>query len=140
MAIMDMQSIEPMVASASRLLRPAGRFVFSTLHPAFNSGDARPTVEFDPEGSGSEVYSVKVSAYGRPSRGKGVAIPGQPVLQWYFHRPLWMMLAPFFEHGFTLDALEEPLLSPEQDTKPGTPSYVYTQVPGVLIARMRRPI
>ncbi len=80
MAIMDMQSIEPMVASASLLLRPDGRFVFSTLHPAFNSGDARPTVEFDPEGSGSEVYSVKVSSYGRPSRSKGVAIPGQPVV------------------------------------------------------------
>jgi ubiquinone/menaquinone biosynthesis C-methylase UbiE len=140
MAIMDMESIEPMVASASLLLRPAGRFVFSTLHPAFNSGDARPTVEFDPEGSGSEVYSVKVSSYGRPSRGKGVAIPGQPVLQWYFHRPLWMILAPFFEHRFALDALEEPLLRPEQDKKPGTPGYVYTQVPGVLVARMRRSI
>ncbi len=140
MAIMDMQSIEPMVASASLLLRPAGRFVFSTLHPAFNSGDARPTVEFDPEGSGSEVYSVKVSSYGRPSRSKGVAIPGQPVLQWYFHRPLWMILAPFFEHRFALDALEEPLLRPEQDQMPGTPGYVYTQVPGVLVARMRRSI
>ena len=88
MAIMDMESIEPMVASASRLLRSTGRFVFSTLHPAFNSGDVRPTVELDLEGGVAEVYSVKVSDYGRTSRGKGVAIPSQPVLQWYFHRPL----------------------------------------------------
>ena len=139
MAIMDMQSIEPMVASASLLLRPAGRFVFSTLHPAFNSGDARPTVELDPEGSGTEIYSVKVSAYARPSKSKGVGIPGQPVLQWYFHRPLWMILKPFFEHGFALDGLEEPLLRPEHEM-PGTPSYVFTQVPGVLLARMRRSI
>jgi 2-polyprenyl-3-methyl-5-hydroxy-6-metoxy-1,4-benzoquinol methylase len=78
MAIMDMETIEPMVRAASRLLRPFGRFVFSTLHPAFNSGDARPTVELDPEGSGTELYSVKVSAYARPSKGKGVAIPGHP--------------------------------------------------------------
>ena len=139
MAIMDLETIEPMVRAASRLLRPFGRFVFSTLHPAFNSGDARPTVELDPEGSGTELYSVKVSAYARPSKGKGVAIPGQPVLQWYFHRPLWMILAPFFEQGFALDALEEPLLRPEHQ-KPGTPSYVYTEVPGVLVARMRRSI
>jgi 2-polyprenyl-3-methyl-5-hydroxy-6-metoxy-1,4-benzoquinol methylase len=139
MAIMDMETIEPMVRAASRLLRPFGRFVFSTLHPAFNSGDARPTVELDPEGSGAELYSVKVSAYARPSKGKGVAIPGQPVLHWYFHRPLWMILAPFFEHGFALDALEEPLLRPEHE-KSGTPSYVYTEVPGVLVARMRRSI
>lgn len=137
MAIMDMQTIEPMVEAASRLLRPSGRFVFSTLHPAFNSGDARPTVELDPEGSGTEIYSVKVSGYARPSKGKGVAIPGQPVLQWYFHRPLWMILAPFFEHGFALDALEE--LQSERE-EAGRPGYVYTQIPGVLIARMRRAI
>ena len=137
MAIMDMESIEPMVASASRLLRSAGRFVFSTLHPAFNSGDVRPTVEEDLEGGVTEVYSVRVSGYGRPSRGRGVAIPNQPVLQWYFHRPLWMILSPFFEHGFMLDALEEPLLQADRE-EAGTPGYVYTQVPGVLIARMRR--
>src|SRR4029453_1720072 len=39
MAIMNMESTEPMIRAASRLLKPAGRFVFSTLHPAFNSGD-----------------------------------------------------------------------------------------------------
>jgi ubiquinone/menaquinone biosynthesis C-methylase UbiE len=137
MAIMDMESIEPMVAASSRLLKPAGRFVFSTLHPAFNSGDVRPMVELDLEGGVTEVYSVKVSSYGESSSGKGVAIRGQPVEQWYFHRPLWMVLQPFFEKGFAVDGLEEPLVTPEQG-KPGTPGYAYTQVPGVLVARMRR--
>jgi ubiquinone/menaquinone biosynthesis C-methylase UbiE len=137
MAIMDMEAIEPMVAASSRLLKPTGRFVFSTLHPAFNSGDARPAVELDVEGSTTEVYSVKVSSYGRSSTSKGVAIPGQPVEQWYFHRPLWMILQPFFEHGFALDGLEEPLVGLEHG-KPGTPMHVYTQLPGVLAARMRR--
>ncbi len=137
MAIMDMESIEPMVATVSHLLKPTGRFVFSTLHPAFNSGDARPTVELDPEGSTTEVYSVRVSSYGRTFTGKGVAIPGQPVEQWYFHRPLWMILEPFFEHGFAMDALEEPLVDLDHG-KPGTPMHVYTQLPGVLVARTRR--
>ena len=135
MAIMDMESIEPMAAAASRLLSQSGRFVFSTSHPAFNSGDARPTVEQNPEGS--EVYSVRVSSYGRAFTSTGVGIRGQPVEQWYFHRPLWMILQPFFEHGFALDGLEEPLVGPP-DWKPGTPAHVYTQVPGVLVARMRR--
>ena len=137
MAIMDMESIEPMAAAAARLLKPAGRFVFSTLHPAFNSGDARPTVELDVEGPGTEIYSVKVSSYGRAGTSKGVAIPGQPVEQWYFHRPLAMILEPFFHHGFALDGLEEPLVGLDR-SQPGTPTYVYTQLPGVLIARMRR--
>jgi ubiquinone/menaquinone biosynthesis C-methylase UbiE len=137
MAVMDMESIEPMVAAASRLLRPGGRFVLSILHPAFNSGNVRPTVELDPNGDTTDVYSVKVSSYGQPSTGKGVAVPGQPVQQWYFHRPLWLVLKPFFERSFALDGLEEPLLRPE-NARPGTPGYVYTELPGVLVARMRR--
>jgi ubiquinone/menaquinone biosynthesis C-methylase UbiE len=138
MAIMDMESIEPMIRAASRLLKPAGRFVFSTLHPAFNSGDVRPAVELDLNGGVTEVYSVKVSSYGRSSSGKGVALPDQPVQQWYFHRPLWMILEPFFVHGFAVDGLEEPLLTPSDRPKPGTPEYVFTQIPGVLVCRMRR--
>jgi SAM-dependent methyltransferase len=138
MAIMDMESIGPMVAAASRLLKPAGRFVFSTLHPVFNSGDVRPAVELDLEGGVTEVYSVKVSSYGRSFSSKGVALPGQPVEQWYFHRPLWMILEPFFAHGFTLDGLEEPLVPSTDREKPGTPNYVFTQIPGVLVCSMRR--
>ena len=140
MAIMDMESIEPMVAAASRLLRPGGRFVFSTLHPAFNSGDAGPTVELDLGRRRARRSTRSRSPRTRDrSTAKGVAIPGQPVAQWYFHRPLWIILAPFFDQGFALDALEEPLLRPEHQ-KPGTPSYVYTELPGVLVARMRRSI
>jgi SAM-dependent methyltransferase len=137
MAIMDMETIEPMVAAASRLLKPSGRFVFSTLHPAFNSGDVRPAVELDLDGGITEIYSVKVSSYARSFSGKGVGIPGQPVEQWYFHRPLGMIFEPFFEHGFVLDGLDEPLLGSEHG-KRGTPSHVYTELPGVLVARMRR--
>jgi SAM-dependent methyltransferase len=139
MAIMDMESIEPMVSAASVLLKPGGRFVLSTLHPAFNSGNARPTVEIDPEGDTADVYSVKVSSYGQPLTSKGIALPGQPVQQWYFHRPLSLILQPFFDQGFALDGLEEPLLSPEHAARSaGTPMYVYTELPGVLVARMRR--
>jgi ubiquinone/menaquinone biosynthesis C-methylase UbiE len=137
MAIMDMTSIDPMVAASALLLKPSGRFVFSTLHPSFNSGDVRPTVELDLDGGVSEVYSVKVVGYGRAFAGTGVALPDQPVRQWYFHRPLWMIFQPFFDHGFVLDELEEPLLMPDEE-KTGTPGYVYTQIPGVLVGRMRR--
>jgi hypothetical protein len=91
------------------------------------------------EGGVTEVHSVKVSSYDRPFAGKGVAVPGQPVEHWYFHRPLWMILKPFFDQGFALDGLEEPLVDSEH-VKPGTPSYVFTQLPGVLVARMRRTI
>jgi hypothetical protein len=48
-----------------------------------------------------------------------------------------MILEPFFAHGFTLDGLEEPLVTPTDREKPGTPDYVFTQIPGVLVCRMR---
>jgi hypothetical protein len=80
-----------------------------------------------------------VSSYSRSSSEKGVAIPDQPVEQWYFHRPLWMILQPFFDHRFALDGLEEPLVGAEHGNQ-GTPGFVYTQVPGVLVARLRRTV
>jgi SAM-dependent methyltransferase len=136
MAIMDMESIEPMVAASARLLKDTGRFVFSTLHPSFNSGDVRPTVELDTEGRETEVYSIKVASYGHPSSRRGVAFHDQPVEQWYVHRPLWMIMHAFFEHGSVLDGLEEPLV-PDPEWRTGTASHVFTQIPGVLVARLR---
>jgi hypothetical protein len=77
-----------------------------------------------------------VSSYGRVAAMKGTAIQGQPVEQWYFHRPLAEILRPFFQHGFALDGLEEPLLDPSHHT-PDRPPFVFTEIPGVLVARMR---
>jgi hypothetical protein len=65
-----------------------------------------------------------------------VALPGQPVEQWYFHRSISDIFRAFFDHGFALDGLEEPLVDPELGTQ-GSPGYVYTEVPGVLVARLR---
>ena len=67
MAIMDMETIEPMVAAASRLLRPFGRFVFSTLHPAFNSGDV-----------GRRSSSIRKAASRRFTRSRCPRTRGRP--------------------------------------------------------------
>lgn len=139
MAIMDMIEIDPMVSAGARLLRPGGRFVFSTLHPAFNSGNVTPMVEWIYRGMEIEAnYSVRVSRYARLSTGKGIGIKGQPVSQWYFHRPMSAIFGPFFERGFALDGMEEPVTDAEGE-QPGTPGAVYAEIPGVLVARMRLP-
>jgi ubiquinone/menaquinone biosynthesis C-methylase UbiE len=133
MAIMDMTEIEPMAVALAAVVRPAGRLVISTLHPAFNSGDAiRVTEESeDPDGTIVRRYSIKRSLYISPSTGKGVALEDQPVTQWYFHRPLQAIVAPFFRHGWLLDGLEEPVLEP--------PAVLFDEIPGVLVLRFRRP-
>jgi len=135
MAIMDMPEIEPMASAGSRLLRPGGRFVFSTLHPAFNGGGAiRVLEQRDVEGRIERIYAVKVSRYLTPWSGKGVAIEGQPEPQWYFDRPISMLFGAFFAHGFVLDGMEEPASDTE---RPERPEMVYAELPAVLAARMR---
>ena len=137
MAIMDMVEIEPMIAASATLLRRDGRFVFSTVHPAFNGEATRVLEQSDDERGVVRTYSVKVSRYIRPSTQLGVAIEGQPVVQWYFHRPLSELLQSWFRHGFVLDGIEEPVLAPDA-VPPGSPSAVFTEVPPILVARMRR--
>ena len=137
MAIMDMVEIEPMIAASSKLLRRDGRFVFSILHPAFNGEATRVVEQADDERGVVRTHSVKVSRYIRPSTQLGVAIEGQPVVQWYFHRPLSGLLRSWFRHGFVVDGIEEPVLAPD-DVPPGSTSAVFTEVPPILVARMRR--
>ncbi len=136
-AIMDMADIEPMASALPALLAPGGRLVFSTMHPAFNSNDATRVIEQAEDDSGVvRTYSVKVSGYATPSAAKGVAIEGQPVAHWYFHRSIADLLRPFFMSGLVLDGVEEPLIDPE-GIRPGSMSMIFTEIPLVLVARMR---
>jgi hypothetical protein len=124
-----------MVAASARLLRRGGRFVFSTVHPAFNSTATR-VVEVSDSGEGvTRAYSVKVSSYIRPSTLRGVALEGQPVVLCYFHRSLSELFGVWFAHGFVLDGIGEPVLAPE-NLRPGSPSGVFVEVPPILAARM----
>lgn len=80
MALMDMAAIDPLFAALSRLLKPGGRFVFSVLHPCFNSTGSTMVVEqVEREGEMKVAYSMKVFRYIQPWAEKGVAIPGEPV-------------------------------------------------------------
>jgi hypothetical protein len=139
MAVMDMAEIEPMISALEVLLRPGGRFVFSTLHPAFNSGHVTRMVEQSEDETGIvRTYSVKVSGYITPITGQGVALEGQPVRQWYFDRPMSALFDVCFRHGFVLDGLDEPVLD-RAGIEPGSTEMIFTEIPGVLVARMRRP-
>jgi 2-polyprenyl-3-methyl-5-hydroxy-6-metoxy-1,4-benzoquinol methylase len=136
-AIMDMADIGPMASALPALLVPGGRFVFSTMHPAFNSNDATRVIEQTEDDSGVvRTYGVKVSGYVTPSSARGVALEGQPVTHWYFHRSIADLLGTFFAYGLVLDGLEEPVLDPE-GIRPGSMSMIFTEIPLVLVARMR---
>jgi 2-polyprenyl-3-methyl-5-hydroxy-6-metoxy-1,4-benzoquinol methylase len=142
MALFDMAEIEPLMRALARLLRPGGRFVFSMLHPCFNSAHIAHVAEMeDREGEIVTVYSVKVFGYITPTMARGVAIPGQPKPQLYFHRPLQVLLGAAFDAGFVLDGLEERAFPPDHPPGGNPLSWgaKFCEIPPVLVARVRLP-
>ena len=140
MALMDMAQIEPLMRAARTLLRPGdgARFVFSVMHPCFNSGDVRFVLEeSDLGGELRETRAVKISGYLEPDARLGLGMIGQPQAHYYFHRPLSALLGAAFAAGFTLDGMEEPAFAePDADTRPLSWGQ-FTNIPPVLVARLR---
>jgi ubiquinone/menaquinone biosynthesis C-methylase UbiE len=137
MAIMDMESIEPLAGHLPRLLVKGGVFVFSTLHPCFNSLDTVLCTERDePDGNLRDRYSVRVYDYLVERHGLGIAMVGQPQKQYYFHRPVSSILRVFFKAGFVLDGLEEPSFRDINSDR--VFDNVYRNIPPALVCRLRR--
>jgi 2-polyprenyl-3-methyl-5-hydroxy-6-metoxy-1,4-benzoquinol methylase len=140
MAFMDMAAIEPLLGALPALLRPGARFVFSVLHPCFNSvGSSKIAEEEDRAGELVYRIGVKVTGYITPVVQRGIGIIGQPTPQIYFHRPLSVLLNACFDAGFVLDRLEEPAFT--EGGQPDRPfSWLnFREIPPVLIARLRMP-
>jgi len=138
MALMDMTTVDPLVSALSQLLKVGGRFVFSVLHPCFNSTGCTLMVEEEyKNGEFVLVYSVKVSKYIQPMTEKGIGIIGQPIPQYYFHRPMSVLFNTCFAEGFVLDGLEEPVFDQAAEGKRPVSWEHYTEIPPVLVARVR---
>ncbi len=138
MALMDMTAIYPLLAALSELLKSGGRFVFSVMHPCFNSLGTKMIVEeVNQDGTPVPLFAIKVVEYLRPSARQGIGIVGQPAPHYYFHRPLNMLFTRCFEAGFVLTGIEEPAF-PAGVERTGILSWRnYEQIPPVLVARMR---
>ncbi len=140
MALMDMASIEPLISTLPRLLKPGGCFVFSVTHPVFNSGTARRIAEEqDRDGALEMTIGAVITDYSRHYVHQGIGIPGQPEAQYYFHRPINMLLNTCFKYGFALDWLEEPTLPESAESRSNRPlswSNIHN-IPHSLVARMR---
>src|SRR6202020_2479040 len=109
MGLLHVADVAPLMKALPSLLRPKGRFVFSVVHPCFNNPSAVQMGELeDRAGTLVTTYSVKISRYLTPHAQDGLAMLGQPMPHPYFHRSLSALLAPAFQAGLVLDALEEP--------------------------------
>ena len=138
MALMDIPTLEPLLEALHELLVPSGRFVFSVMHPAFNSpGITRLGEEEDRDGSIVTQYSIRVHSYITPMARKGLGIVGQPVPQFYFHRPLSVLFGACFKAGFVVDGLEEPVFPREADAHRCFSWSNYNEIPPALVARLK---
>jgi SAM-dependent methyltransferase len=138
MALMDMATISPLLRSLSHLLKPGGSFVFSVIHPCFQPpGMTKVAEEDDREGQIATRYAVKVSSYITPAAFKGLGVIGQPLPQYYFHRPLSLLFKECFQAGFILDGLEEPVFDLETDVRRALSWANFKEIPPALVVRMR---
>ena len=132
MALMDISDHRPLLAAVPALV-PTGPFVIAISHPAFNSPHVRRSVDADGRAlaTSSSYMSAQASA--------DEAIRGQPVPHPHFHRSLSELLAPAFEAGLVLDALEERAFPASHATGTGANPWggSYSEFPAVLLARLR---
>jgi 2-polyprenyl-3-methyl-5-hydroxy-6-metoxy-1,4-benzoquinol methylase len=139
MALMDMSSITPLISSLPKILKPRGRFVFSVIHPVFNSGTARHVAEqFEHDGEITTRSGMTVTEYTEPFAFKGLGILGQPEPQHYFHRPISLLFNTCFKYGFALDGMEEPVFPKGFQSGSSSP-FAYSRmplIPPILVARM----
>ncbi len=139
MTLMDIPTIVPLFEAASHLLREKGRFVFSTMHPAFNSNNPVFIHEKeDRDGNVSENFAVKLRAYLDVPPVKGAGAPGEPTPHYYYHRSLSELLGAAFAAGFVLDGLLEPAFAADDASRSDQLSwYKYSQIPPILSGRLR---
>jgi 2-polyprenyl-3-methyl-5-hydroxy-6-metoxy-1,4-benzoquinol methylase len=139
MAIMDMATVTPLLEGLRLLLRPGGRFVFSVLHPCFNSTGCSLLAELeDRDGELFTTHAVKVTRYLSLGPTRGIGIRGQPQPHYYFNRPLGTLFSACFRAGFVLTGLEEPAFPAAADARPLTWESC-PDVPPALVARLESP-
>jgi 2-polyprenyl-3-methyl-5-hydroxy-6-metoxy-1,4-benzoquinol methylase len=136
MALMDMPVIAPLYRAARRLLKPEGRMVFASAHPAFNSSNPVFVGEMtDIGGELSVHFGVKITRYLDIPPTQAVGAPGEPSPHHYYHRPLSQLLGEAFAAGFVLDGLEEVAFSGEVDAR-RLSWYNLPQIPPVMAGRL----
>lgn len=137
MALMDMENIETLINHLPKMLKKDGAFVFSVLHPCFNSAENALLHEYDEEGGEvNNKYYVKICNYLVEKEHLGIGMIGQPKPQYYFHRPVSTILKYLFESGFVLDAYEEPSFA-NVENPTSLFGNVYKHIPPALVSRLR---
>lgn len=133
MAIMDIADITPLLNAVYELLNENGIFVFSTIHPCFQSPCMRKIVETEDIGNAVVVRnSVQIFEYIKSRTYEGIGIVNQPVPQIYYHRPLSELFKICFDAGFCMNGLSEPVF----ETNENSLKFEWCELPPAVIVKL----
>lgn len=139
MALMDMPAIAPLYRAARRLLKPGGRAVIATAHPAFNSVNPVFYAELeDRDGQLIQRRGLKIDAYLDIPPVRAMGAPNEPNAHYYYHRPLNSLLGEAFAAGLVIDAIDEPTFGDNPEVNRLLSWYGMPQIPPVLVFRLRQ--
>ena len=124
MAVMGIPDIKPLFKAVYELLKIGGVFVFSALHPCFETPDHC----FTEDGTG-----LITKNYIKPQNTLQVILADNPKSAVHWHRPLQELLGVCFEVGFVLDGFEEPTFAHGQ-----CKHSVWESVPLPVVMRVRK--
>lgn len=135
MALMDIPDLAPTLYSVARILRPAGWFVFSILHPCFHTSQSGEMNT--PEGAVRTIGRYFVEGYWRSD-----TRPGPPGKVGAYHRTLSTYVNALTDAGLQLVHLSELGMASAVAASP-SPSRlnrpVWAEVPAILVAGCRKP-
>ncbi|KAF2167751.1 hypothetical protein M409DRAFT_53722 [Zasmidium cellare ATCC 36951] len=140
--VKSLPDIEPLAKALPLMLKPEGRIVIVDLHPAFSKPAGHRGMEiFEDPKTGKQQLStyIKVPQYLNIPPTKSEAVRGQPepLSQWFFHRPFWSLMDPFFRNGLVLDAMREPAFKGEPVPSQAQNYHNFQQTPMLLAFRLR---
>jgi ubiquinone/menaquinone biosynthesis C-methylase UbiE len=129
MALMDIRDLAPTLHSVARILRPGGWFIFSILHPCYNT--ARSGEMASPEGAVRFIASYFIEGYWRSATRTGP--PGKVGA---YHRMLSTYVNALTDAGLVLERMREARATGSlAERAPG-----WAEVPAVLAASCRKGI
>ncbi|MBA3947989.1 MAG: class I SAM-dependent methyltransferase [Herpetosiphonaceae bacterium] len=127
MALMDIPDLAPTLRTIARILRPAGWFVFATLHPCFHT--PRSGELATPDGWVRTIGDYFIEGYWRSD-----SRTGPPGKVGAYHSTLSSYINSLSDAGLTLEQVSEPYATPAL----AAARPIWAEVPAVLVARCRK--
>lgn len=137
MAVMDIADIEPLFRAVYDLLTLGGIFVFSGVHPCFQTPNMKKVTETN-DYTGKIEYKTGIITYEyiKPYTHKTIVFANNDKQVLHYHRPLSMILDTCFGAGFVLDGMEEPVF--EREDNNNAARFDWYEIPPSIIIRLKK--